>query len=96
MLLGAGVNVAASSEAGLPRCRADAGGLTQVLLNLAANARDALPKHNAIVRIETAHIADCVTLRFTDNGHGMDLETQAHIFEPFYTTKGERGTGSRR
>jgi PAS domain S-box-containing protein len=93
VLLGAGVSVTATSQAELPLCLADRGGLSRVLLNLAANARDALPEQNGQVRIETAHVGDCVALSFTDNGHGMDPETQAHIFDPFFSTRAERGTG---
>jgi PAS domain S-box-containing protein len=93
VLLGTAVSLTVTHQAGLPLCLADRGGLSQVLLNLAANARDALPEQNGKVQIETASVGDYVTLRFTDNGHGMNPETQTHIFEPFYSTKSARGTG---
>ncbi len=93
VLLGHAVSVEAKSQPELPLCLVSRGSLSQVLLNFAANTRDALPKQNAKVRIETAHLGDHVTLSFTDNGHGMTLETQAHIFEPFYSTKADKGTG---
>ncbi len=80
----------------------------QILLNLAVNARDAMP-HGGKIAIETANAdfddAYCenyhgfkpggyVCLMFNDNGAGMDKETLAHIFEPFFTTKETRkGTG---
>ena len=83
---------------------ADRGQLQQVLLNLALNARDALPLGGRVV-IETAVVelgdkdaAEHPELRLrhgryallamTDTGHGMDRETANHIFEPFFTTKG--------
>ncbi|MBW2047250.1 MAG: PAS domain S-box protein [Deltaproteobacteria bacterium] len=89
---------------------ADPGQLEQVIMNLAVNARDAMPKGGKLI-IETANaeldewyfrdhgVEEChegayVMLAVTDNGTGMDKEIQAHIFEPFYTTKGlGRGTG---
>jgi len=71
--------------------------LEQVLLNLAVNARDAMPSggsleiHCAIE--DDAADGEWMVLRVTDTGHGMDEETLAHIFEPFYTTK-DVGTGT--
>jgi signal transduction histidine kinase/CheY-like chemotaxis protein len=86
----------------------DAGQIEQVIVNLAANGRDAMPAGGQLV-IETRHlllsaeeIADrpgmtpgaYVQLSVTDSGKGMDVETQARIFEPFFTTKGPgEGTG---
>jgi CheY-like chemotaxis protein len=84
--------------------RADPGQLEQVLLNLALNARDAMPRGGRI-SIETfpteltsayAHTKSAtfiqsgayVVLAVSDTGHGMDKETLSHIFEPFFTTKG--------
>ncbi|MAT72195.1 MAG: hybrid sensor histidine kinase/response regulator [Planctomycetaceae bacterium] len=92
----------------LAAVKADAGQLEQVLLNLVVNARDAMP-HGGRLRIETANVrrddsncdlpadgpsGDCVSLAVTDTGVGMDEATQAHVFEPFYTTKKVgQGTG---
>jgi signal transduction histidine kinase len=87
---------------------ADAGQLTQVLLNLAANARDALPTGGKLT-IETRTVQRAreevgshgtrlagryTLLAVTDNGTGMDAEIQKHIFEPFFTSKDPgKGTG---
>ncbi len=69
--------------------RADDGDIEQILLNLAANARDALPKggliHISVQPLDTTPAS--VQLRVADNGIGMDQATQQRIFEPFFTTK---------
>ncbi|MCR4373652.1 MAG: ATP-binding protein [Acidobacteria bacterium] len=73
----------------------------RIILNLATNARDAMPK-GGVITIETstpaarpyaAPTAPRVMLRISDSGTGMDAETMTHIFEPFFTTKTERGAG---
>jgi PAS domain S-box-containing protein len=87
--------------------RADAGQIDQVIMNLAVNARDAMPSGGKLT-IETSNISldedyaryhaplrpgDYVILSISDTGLGMDSDTQSHIFEPFFTTKGTKGTG---
>jgi CheY-like chemotaxis protein len=84
--------------------KADPGQLEQVLLNLALNARDAMPR-GGVLSVETstseltersAAVPHSVTARpgryallaVSDTGHGMDQGTLAHVFEPFFTTKG--------
>jgi len=77
--------------------RADAPQLQQVLLNLAINARDAMPAGGTLRLSTFAHDAGgtaMVGVAVEDTGAGMDADTLSHIFEPFFTTKGlGRGTG---
>jgi len=107
-LLGEDIVVRLRLAEGLPLAKADPGQMQQVLVNLAANARDAMPRGGTLV-IATA-LAELgasnpalrpgmwpgkmVMLSVIDDGEGMDAETKRHLFEPFYTTKavGE-GTG---
>lgn len=79
-------------EPGL-RVRGDQSTLTQVVLNLAINARDAIPDRGEIeIRLESQ--GDLARLSVSDDGHGMDADTLRHAFEPFFTTKPDGdGTG---
>ncbi len=67
------------------------GGVEQVVLNLAVNARDAMPKGGTL-SLEVKADEKEVLLVVTDTGEGMDAETQARVFDPFFTTK-TTGTG---
>jgi CheY-like chemotaxis protein len=92
----------------LGRVKADQGQIEQVILNLAVNARDAMPEGGKLVigtrniEIDAAHAqrypypvkpGPYVMLSVIDTGTGMDSTTQAHMFEPFFTTK-EKGKGT--
>jgi PAS domain S-box-containing protein len=74
------------------RAQGDSAELREVILNMLFNAVDAMPKGGTI---EAGTRADGGTARFwvADSGAGMSSDIMARIFEPFYTTKGERGTG---
>jgi two-component system cell cycle sensor histidine kinase/response regulator CckA len=107
-LIGEDVKLVTALEPSVWNARADAGQLEQVIMNLAVNARDAMPKGGTLT-IETKNAElddvvaqDLVTMRagryvmlaVTDTGVGMNAETKSHIFEPFFTTKGiGKGTG---
>jgi len=89
-----GVAVRAALAPGLPLVRGNAGALSQVVLNLLTNARDASGGGGEIA-VATRLAPDdpaSVEIVVADRGHGMDAETLARIFDPFYTTKAD-GTG---
>jgi two-component system cell cycle sensor histidine kinase/response regulator CckA len=106
-LLGDDVSLATELHPGIGRVKIDPGQLEQVVVNLGVNAREAMPTGGRLT-IRTAPLevaglgaaphADVpegsyVLLTVTDTGIGMDADTQAHAFEPFFSTKGEEGTG---
>jgi GAF domain-containing protein len=107
-LIGEDINLIVVPGAGLDRVRVDPTQLEQILINLAVNARDAMPRGGRLV-IETANVelgeafvrhhpgsrpGPHVMLSVSDNGVGMSAEIQARIFEPFFTTKDlGKGTG---
>ena len=106
-MIGEDINLVMVPGTALGALRADPGQIDQVIMNLAVNARDAMPQGGKLT-IETANVTldenfarthtpltagDYVMLAISDTGIGMDNETQSHIFEPFFTTKGAKGTG---
>jgi two-component system, cell cycle sensor histidine kinase and response regulator CckA len=106
-LLGATITLQFQPPAQLPLVLGDSGMIEQVVMNLAVNARDAMPRGGTLtiavdarqideaylVTHPEAHVGNFVCLRVSDTGTGMDTTTLAHIFEPFFTTK-EIGKGT--
>ncbi|MBI4401008.1 MAG: PAS domain S-box protein [Nitrospirae bacterium] len=106
-LIGADIELVTEPGPTPGHVRADPGQLEQVVMNLAVNARDAMPQGGRLTtrtqnvmldrpyasRQVTIPPGSYVTLMVSDTGCGMDAETQARVFEPFFTTK-ERGKGT--
>ncbi len=92
-LIGEDVEIVVVAGAAGACVNADPRQIEQLVLNLAVNARDAMPNGGTLT-LETARLPDGITLSVRDTGHGMDAETRAHAFDPFFTTKGAgHGTG---
>jgi PAS domain S-box-containing protein len=107
-MIGEDVQMTTSLEPKLSRIKTDQGQIEQVLMNLAVNARDAMPRGGKLVigtqntQIDEAFARHYpypvktgayVLLTVSDTGSGMDAATQARVFEPFFTTK-EKGKGT--
>ncbi len=107
-VLGEDIELVLSTVADLALISADPGQIEHVMMNLVANARDAMPNGGTLTvetsnaTLEEAFVAehggarpgDFVRLAVRDTGVGMDADTRARIFEPFFTTKGPgKGTG---
>jgi len=104
-VIGEDIRIETRTESDLPPVRVDPGQLEQVILNLAVNARDAMPRGGTLrisTRTEVVEAGDAegspelepgrhVRLDVADTGIGMDAETRSRVFEPFFTTKRERG-----
>jgi two-component system cell cycle sensor histidine kinase/response regulator CckA len=107
-LIGEDIQIRIIAGSKLGSITADPGQLQQILLNLALNARDAMPS-GGVITLQTANQTirgsagpnstpvdpgEYVVLQVADTGIGMDAATQSRIFEPFFTTKGQgKGTG---
>jgi len=107
-LLGEDIEILTVLQPGLGIVKADPGQFEQVIMNLAVNARDAMPKGGKLL-LETSNVilgrnhgkepvvaepGPHVVLTVKDTGCGMDAEVRSHLFEPFFTTKEEgKGTG---
>ncbi len=107
-LIGEDINLVLALHPQLGRVKADTGQIEQVIMNLAINARDAMPEGGTLT-LETQNLelddayarahtsvqpGPHVMLAVSDTGAGMDHDTLGHVFEPFFTTKGPgKGTG---
>jgi signal transduction histidine kinase/CheY-like chemotaxis protein len=107
-LIGEDIALVTVKGSSLGRVKADPGQIEQIIMNLAVNARDAMPEGGRLT-LETDNIdldaayarkhvgarpGPHVMLALSDTGTGMDVQTRARVFEPFFTTKGPRkGTG---
>ncbi|MEP6495898.1 MAG: response regulator [bacterium] len=107
-LIGENIELVRETSATLPPILVDPGQIEQVIMNLAVNARDAMPGggklmiETGVVTLDDAYVAEHVGTRagphvmlaVSDTGTGMDKATQARVFEPFFTTKDvDQGTG---
>lgn len=104
-LIGEDITLITDLQHDLPFVEVDPGQLQQIIMNLAVNAKDAMPEGGEL-RISTFEAepepastsakrndaGEYIALSMSDTGQGMDEETQAHLFEPFFTTK-KGGTG---
>jgi DNA-binding NarL/FixJ family response regulator len=106
-IIGEDVQLRLVADPELGAVMADRGQMEQVILNLAVNARDAMPQGGKLtIELSNAQLDESYTrnhaeaksgphllLAVSDTGCGMDQATMARVFEPFFTTKGEKGTG---
>lgn len=101
VLLGSSVRLRVRGSATVSRVFMDPAQFERMMLNLVLNARDAMPSggrldieyEDAIVGDEDDERATYVAVQVRDSGVGMDEQTRLNAFKPFYTTKGDRGTG---
>jgi signal transduction histidine kinase/CheY-like chemotaxis protein len=105
--LGEDIQLAVVVDPELAAVKADSGQIEQAIMNLAVNARDAMPRGGCltielrntdldrtyVLSHPEARQGPHVLMAITDSGCGMNQETMARLFEPFFSTKGERGSG---
>jgi two-component system cell cycle sensor histidine kinase/response regulator CckA len=106
-VIGEHIELVTATSSDLGHIKADGGQIEQVIMNLAINARDAMPQGGRLI-FETENVTldreqlrehlearpgEYVLLTVSDTGCGMDDTTKAHLFEPFFTTKRGKGTG---
>jgi signal transduction histidine kinase len=97
---GPGIRVILELARELPKCRVDPPQFNAAILNLVVNARDAMPE-GGLIRISTSAIrgmnlgrpCNYVRVRVSDHGSGMPAAVIKRIFDPYFTTKGDSGTG---
>jgi PAS domain S-box-containing protein len=107
-LIGEDIVLTTSLDPDIGRVKADRGQIEQLIMNLAVNSRDAMPGGGSLsiktfnAELDSSYTAEHINARpgphvvlaISDNGTGIDKETQSKIFEPFFTTKGDgKGTG---
>lgn len=90
-----GVSIAIACDRSMPPVPMDANAMHQALMNLVANALDEVRDRTGRIELRARHLPqrDAIELSVEDNGPGVAPEIRDHIFEPFVTTKGQRGTG---
>ncbi len=101
VLLGSDIRLRVRGSAPVSRVFMDAAQLERMMLNLVLNARDAMPAgggldidyEDAVIGDEDDEGATYVAIYVKDTGHGMDQTARLNAFKPFFTTKGDRGTG---
>jgi len=106
-VIGEDITLKTTPASDLWNVKADPTNIDQIIVNLAVNARDAMPRGGKLT-LETQNVildeeyarqhpgakpGRYVMLAVSDSGVGMDAETMSHVFEPFFTTKGKEGTG---
>jgi two-component system, cell cycle sensor histidine kinase and response regulator CckA len=106
-LIGKNIQLVLSLQAKNTLVKVASGQVEQILMNLVVNARDAMPQggkltietknvlldQEYVIQYPEVQVGEYIMLAVTDTGVGMNKETLSHIFEPYYTTKGENGTG---
>jgi len=88
------IEVQVNAPAPLPRIKVDRWSLVQALVNLFQNAADAMSdSQRRVLTITLHHAMNFLRITVSDTGHGIEPGDLRHVFNPFFTTKGERGTG---